>query len=64
MSRGRPTNVIRRHDKDPAAYAEGRMAQRERAPIDRNPYERGTTQHLEWSRGWRTADKNKLTPPC
>lgn len=56
---GLPTNEHRRGDGDRDVYHEGRHAHDAAIRIDQNPYDRGTTQHREWSRGWRKADKNK-----
>ncbi len=57
MSSGLPINKNRRHDRDPDAYAEGRAAWDGAQSLDHNPYPRGTTEHREWSRGWRKANK-------
>jgi hypothetical protein len=59
MSNGLPTNRHRRDDRDGDAYRAGRFAHENKWSIDSNPYKRGTTEHREWSRGWRNADKNK-----
>jgi hypothetical protein len=49
-------------DRDRTAYREGCEAKRARASIGQNPYERGTTAHREWSRGYRATRPDESNP--
>jgi hypothetical protein len=39
-----------------ASHAEGTGARIEDKPIEANPYDKGTDDHLAWNAGWSRAD--------
>lgn len=52
-NRRRHRNPNVRRDHDPEAYAAGLDARVSGQQLSANPYQKGTTAHREWSRGWR-----------
>jgi hypothetical protein len=41
-------------DRDTETLDAGKTARAANTPISANPHERGTREHREWSRGWRS----------